>query len=226
MDQSKTDLVMKFVQKGIPVWAESTLDIENDDLMKEFTKNADYDFFTNFFDVSNFEMSLALKDEDQSNKPASAQSKLAAPNAKGKANSAGPYARWRSATPQQYPDIKFPLEFDKFSFQRIIDFASPVFFESCCTSTEFDSAVLVKRVSQGGSDVSAKGFLRIDFTKVLIIAVNWDDGDLITEKCDFICQGMTVTYKHQKADGSFAGTHHAQWPTDRSLSILKNQKVV
>jgi hypothetical protein len=35
-------------------------------------------------------------------------------------------------------------------------------------------------------------FLRIDFTDVLVIGVDWDSGDVVKEKCKFICRGVKV----------------------------------
>ena len=229
MQQNTTDLVMKFVLNQQPVWAECALDIApNDTLMKDFLKNTNYDNYSNFFEVTNFDFSIALKESDESNNVISQQArnhqtqhpKLGANNA---------FARWRSATNAEYKSIYYPLEFDQFNFKRVIDSASPIFFQCCCESRTFDSAVLVKRVAQGdlgGPKNQSIAFLRIDFTKVLITGINWDDGDLVTESCEFICQGMKVTYRRQKEDGTVAGgagnEFSATWPNpnkDRTLGI-------
>jgi type VI protein secretion system component Hcp len=224
MDQNKTDLAMKFVLDGQPVWAECTLAVApKDTLMSDFMKNTGYDNYSNFFETSSFEMSLALVGEDQSTtaihnsvrKPASANS--SAPSQ--------PFARWRTASNDEIRrGIPYPLEFDKFSFERTIDRASPIFFQSCCTSKTFDSATLVKRLAQGGvatGDQASSAYLRIDFFKVLITGINWDDGDVVKEKCEFICQEMKIKYRRQNQDGSIAQDKHytAHWPTDRSLFI-------
>ena len=89
--------------------------------------------------------------------------------------------------------------------------------------------MLVKRISQGDQGGVARpsaAYLRIDFTKVLITGINWDDGDLVTESCEFICQGMKISYRRQKTDGTVAGgfgnEYSAVWPNpsnDRSLGI-------
>lgn len=225
MDQNKTDLVMKFVLDGQPVWAECTLDVApGDTLMKEFLKNTTYDCYSNFFEVSTFNMGMSLKEGDEStntiNQP-QRQNGLQPKNP-----TTGQYASWRNASQSEYKSIYFPLEFDKFSFERIIDSASPIFFECCCTSKTFDSATLVKRLSQGdvgGVYRPSLAYLKIEFTKVLITGINWDDGDLVKEQCEFICQGMTVTYRRQTADGTIGGGDvGAFWPNpkkDRSLNI-------
>ena len=67
--------------------------------------------------------------------------------------------------------------------------------------------MLVKRISQGqqgGVSRPTVGYLRMDFTKVLITGVGWDDGDVVKEKCEFICQGLKMTYRRQQADGTVA----------------------
>lgn len=228
MQQNATDLVMKFVLNAQPVWAECALEVApNDTLMRDFLKNTDYDNYSNFFEVTNFDFSIALKESDQSNNVVGQQARNQQQQPRAGSNNA--FARWRSATNAEYKSIYYPLEFDQFNFKRVIDSASPIFFQCCCESRTFDSAVLVKRIARG--DIGGKrnpsiGYLRIDFKKVLITGVNWDDGDLVTESCDFICQGMKVTYRRQKDDGTVAGgagnEFSATWPNpnkDRTLGI-------
>lgn len=228
MDQNKTDLVMQFVLDGQPVWAECALDIApGDTLMSDF-KSADYDNYSSFFEASNFSMSLSVKENDESSNGLSQHVRQPAQQTKSPVT--GPFSRWRSATtPQEAKALasKYPVEFDTFTFERVIDRASPIFFQSCCTSTTFDSAVLVKRMSQGdqgGGSRPTVGYLRIDFTKVLITGIHWDDGDVVKETCEFICRSMKLKYRKQKADGTIAsgpGTEFgAFWPNDRSLGIL------
>jgi type VI protein secretion system component Hcp len=82
-----------------------------------------------------------------------------------------------------------------------MDRASPLLFQMCCDSKSFTSATLVKRKA-AGSDLSGHGFLRFEFTDVLVIGVDWDSGDVVKEKCKFICRGMTVKYRPQTLNGS------------------------
>jgi type VI protein secretion system component Hcp len=231
MEQNTTDLVMKFVLDQQPVWAECALEVApNDTLMTDFLKNTDYDNYSNFFEVTNFDFNIALKDSGESTNVLGGQpARNHQPQQQPKPGFNNTFAKWRSATSAESKSIYYPLEFDQFNFKRIIDRASPTFFKCCCESRSFDSAVLVKRLGQG--DISGKqnvsvGYLRIDFTKVLITGVNWDDGDLVTESCEFICQGMKVIYRRQKASGIVAGgvgnEFSATWPNpnkDRTLGI-------
>jgi type VI protein secretion system component Hcp len=231
VDQNKTDQIMQFVLHSKPVAAECSLDVDaGDPLMTEFAKHTGYHDHSNFFEVGNFQMGLSLKEDDQGSGALSQKTDKSAQQAKDPA--AGQFARWRSATDDEAKTILYPLEFDKFSFNRTIDAASPVFFSCCCSSTTFDKAVLVKRLSQGhhgGVARPAVGFLRIEFVKVLITGINWNDGEVVTEQCEFICQELKIRYRQRKADGSVSaeiiskGAEMAvQWPTARSRKILGN----
>jgi len=236
-DQNATDLVMKFIFEGKPVWAECALEIDpKDTMMKDFGQNTGYDNYADFFEVSGFDFGISLKEDDESPTGPS----VTQPNRTQHGGQGGqqgqqrpakmPFQRWRSAVGQEYKKIFYPLEFDDFNFERTIDAASPIFFQCCCKSKTFDSATMVKRISQGDtgqSDDSSRpqfGFLRIDFDKVLITSIGWDDGDVVKEKVSFICQKMTIKYRQQRADGLvLAGTEvKAVWPNpnnDRSLNI-------
>ena len=212
-DQQKSDLVMKFLTKeNTPVYAECALGKDkNDAFLTDFNPQT-YDSYSDFFEVSKFGFGFEVKDEDDS------KSKLSGDKDKGtkyskKAKSGlvqGEFASWRSATDAQAPNVTYPLELDSFRFERLIDAASPVFFKHCCDSKSFLSATLVKRVSTGG-DHGPVGFLRIDFKDVLITSLSWDDGDMTTEKCEFICRDFWLRYKQQKADGSLGPMAEAKW---------------
>lgn len=226
MDQDKTDLMMQFVLKGKPVSAECSLDVHsNDKMMGEFAKHTSYRNHSNFFEVSNFQMGLNLTEDDQSNSAVGPHAHLhGKPAHAHPANTriAGRFARWRSATPDEGRDILYPLEVDKFSFDRLIDAASPIFFASCCDSTTFDKAVLVKRISQGqvgGTPRPSVGYLRLVFTDVLITSINWDDGEMVKEQCEFVCQKLEIRYRQQAFEGSVGAPMFASWPTPRSQSI-------
>lgn len=212
-DAPKTDTVMKFQLKGNPVFAECTLDVtKGDDLMDGFRPALAgvRGSYANFFEVHDFDFNMSIKEGDNNKE------------SPGPGISPGPFARWRSATPTEYKDIKYPVEFDKFSFKKTVDRASPIFFENCCKSITFDSATVVKRLSQGG-DRPSLGFMRMDFTTVLLTGLDWSDGELIKESCDFICQKLKITLRTPAIDGtiSSAGEIVMTWDpsTGRSLGI-------
>jgi hypothetical protein len=87
----------------------------------------------------------------------------------------------------------------------------------------FDSAVLVKRLSQGevgGKSLPSVGYLRIEFFKVHITDINWEDGELVKENCTFKCERMKVIYRKQDDSGRLQawggqgrhGQYSAEWP--------------
>ena len=84
---------------------------------------------------------------------------------------------------------------------------------------------MVKRVSTGLPSVTLPnmppmppvGFLKIKFSDVLIIGLDWDDGDMINETCKFICRGFDLFYRRQNDDGSLDNTtYSASWKWDRN----------
>jgi type VI protein secretion system component Hcp len=193
VDTPKTDTVMKFELKGKPVFSECTLDVaKNDTLMEGFraAQPGVRTSYSNFFEVYDFDFDMSIKEGDVKEKPAEGLG-------------SGPFARWRSTVGDEYKKIKYKMEFDKFSFKRTVDRASPIFFANCCSSITFDSATLVKRLAQGG-DRAPAGILRIDFEKVLLIGLDWSDDDLIKESCDFICQKVKITIRQQQTSGTIS----------------------
>src|SRR6185437_10889550 len=209
-DKPKTDTMMKFELKGKPVFAECTLDVAKGDTMMDGFRPATPGVstsYSNFFEVHSFDFGMSLKEGDsKENKEVLADS--------------GAFAAWRSAAKDEYKEIKYPLEFDKFTFKRTVDRASPIFFANCCSSTSFDSATLVKRVSAGGP--TPLGIMRIDFTTVLLTGVDWSDGELVSESVDFICQKMVITMRTQMASGTISSSKYLiTWDSsdDRSLGI-------
>lgn len=197
-EQKKSDTIMKLELKGRPVTAECALGIDpNDDLMDGFNER-----LQTFFEIHEFDLGLKLTEGETG---------VGTGSQKG-----AEFARWRSITADELKNkpLDYPLEFEKFSFKRTLDRASPVLFSSCCASETFDSAAIVKRMSQGG-DRAPVGFMRIDFTKILITGMDWSDGELVTESIDFICQSMDITLRFQTVDGSVTSTGQQMmnWPS-------------
>jgi type VI protein secretion system component Hcp len=208
-DQTSSDLLMRFINgpKYEPtVWAESMLDIWEGDkkgFLEGFTPASKLEDYSNFFEISSFGISLAAKPQDQ---PQGHDNKKAGvggtPRAAGDEWSS--FYRWATQRSNTGPP-KIRVDFDRFNFSRIIDRASMTFFQQCCNQDSFEKAILVKRVStglQGGDKRQSMGYLKFVFFHVLLVSFGWDDGDLITENCEFICKKMTLDYKQQDADGS------------------------
>lgn len=243
-DKSSTDLIMRFVMKGgEDVLAECVLDKDKDDTLMAGFEPSDYDTYSNFFEITNFDFGLEVSAEDSSSSAlntqrATGQYQSGAGSTQAHSRPSSPsfsggfggrprvksdeWSRWRSAVvPEDAKKIarKFQVEFQKMSFSRIIDRASPTFFSACCKSQPFDEAVLVKRVSRGERNNKSRlpvGYLRIEFKKVLITGVDWTDGDLVQEKIEFICQEMNIKMRTQTDDGEVTaqGERIVHWKRD------------
>jgi len=219
----KADLMMGFTdQGGGYVWAESMLDVAPDDkFLNDYVVAPTADYFSSFFEVKSFSFAMAAKGDDKDTGAMSQKQQQEASGLPKVVQDA--FTRWRSATDEEAKKIHFPVEFNTFTFSRLLDGASPTFFQACCNSTSFKSAALVKRVSVGTTKDrlgKARGFLRFDFRDVLMTGINWDDGELVTENCTFICRAMRVRYKQQRSDGTIDNEiANAIWP-NRKASIL------
>jgi type VI protein secretion system component Hcp len=92
----------------------------------------------------------------------------------------------------------YPSDLDPFEFTRFIDIATLSLFQGLTTLKTFPTVSLVKRKAMGAvltSDTSAlRGYLRLDFTDVLVISLDWDEDDVIKETVKFICRGVKVRY--------------------------------
>ncbi len=115
--------------------------------------------------------------------------------------------------------LTFPVEFNSVKITRVIEASSPLLFYACVNNLTFSSASLVKRVSASTkSDKTSRplGFLRFDFTEVLITSISWSDGDLVDESFDFICKRMDIAYYQQQSDGALSTTKTpASWTQQR-----------
>lgn len=229
-DQSPYDMAMKFVGKGGgTVWAESTLVKDPaDELMKDFKPAESLDAYSNFFEVTTFDFGMSVEPDDgegggggkgagkgripppggrQPGYSPSAGLLMTGPAGRGDAapgtGSSDAFHRWRSATEEEAKKMNFQLHFESFTFTRIVDGASPSFFQNCANQVSFESAALVKRVSRGtlGGQRLPLAFMRFDFTNVMLKKVSWEDGELVTENCEFVCEKMTFKYRQQKSDG-------------------------
>lgn len=210
-DQHKSDIVMMFKQKGDqPVYAECALDLNPSDKWMSDFKPQTYNTYSNFFQLSKFHFGFELKDEDKSKSTLTDGVAATGAGKKRFGRVEGEFASWRSMKDEDLPNAHYPLEFESFTFERMIDAASVVFFEHCCNSTTFPSATLIKRISVGGNE-APMSFIKMEFKDVLITSLSWDDGDMTTEKCEFICRKFVLSYRAQNADGSFGARVPAEW---------------
>jgi type VI protein secretion system component Hcp len=225
-DNSPTDVLMTFVQANdSPLPCEDTSEVDTSDpMMKGFTP-ARNGTPGSFFEVQQFTFGLNLKEDDQSggaiNQTSTQSGGGGAPTSSvAAAGPAGVFSKWYGVKdPQQRAKIHYPAQMDPFQFTRLMDSASPILFQNCCNSVSFKSASLVKRKVSGNSN-ALQAYLRFDFDDVLVISVDWDNGQAILESVEFIFCGMKVRHRRQKFDGSADITGSADWkqplPLDNS----------
>ncbi len=217
MGESSSDLLMKLVgPKGdLPAGGQAFIDPK--DTMSNDFKTGKY------FELESFDLGFEVNDFETDDKaPASPRNAWVV---------GGKFANWRTPRDDNKPpQISFPVEADEFSFSRLIDQASPQIFQSCANSESFIQAVIVKRrpafagalpVGIGKTEAVSdlRGFLRIEFNEVLITGLSWDDGEMVKEKCKFICRSVLVRYRPQASSGSLADAAEktAQWSQQMEL---------
>lgn len=255
-EQSPYDMAMKFVlEGGGTVWAESTLVKDpNDDLMRDFQPAKSLDDYSNFFEITTFDIGMSVEPDDgeggaggrpgPAGKPAlpalrgarpsisqAAGLLMTGPAGRGDAapgtGSSDAFHRWRSATEKEAMEMNFQLHFESFTFTRIVDGASPSFFQNCANQTSFESAALIKRVSRGtlGGTRLPLAFMRFDFKNVMLKKVTWEDGELVTENCEFVCDWLSFQYRQQQPNGDLKPVAHvATWDRDRDAERKKQDR--
>ncbi len=212
MATGSADYLMMLEKGGNAIAAEGQAEIDTKDtLMKGFAKGR-------FFHVEDFDFGISVVDND------SAATDTTSKNG-AKPKSTGRFSKWiqglNVSTGQGASGSLYPIEMEPFSFTRQIDLASPVLFYNCFQTKPFDSATLVRRklvgTVQGSNSIASIPFLRIEFSAVLLISVDWDGSEEIKEKCKFVCRSVKVQYRPQRQDGSPGDIIGGDW-----LSLKKS----
>lgn len=103
------------------------------------------------------------------------------------------------------------VEVEPVSFTRWMDSASPALLQCMVDRKTLSSISIIKRKAAGTAQ-AGRTYFRVDFIKVLLIGLDWDDEDnLVTEKCTFICRRVDMKFRSQKADGTFGPTVPGSW---------------
>jgi len=211
-DGSDTEILMKMVDsKGDALMAESTskIDSKNDKLLADFTSGA-------FFSLNSFDFGLELDDGIvEGDSPPVGLSKTTGDGNSGhpqkvRKSSSAMFDKWKTADPAKLKHIvPFPVKMDAVRIDRYFERTSPVLFQACARSSTFQSASIVKRKVVGGSGLM--GFLRFDFTDVLVTKVGWDDAEVINESLSFVFRRVKVRYRQQAHDGSLMPEASVDW---------------
>jgi len=134
------------------------------------------------------------------------------------------FALWRSATddskkppskkPNNSDDQLYKSHIETFTFSRLIDCSTPTLLKACSDGTSFKSASIIKRKparSNVKNDPIDMAFMRIDFAGVKITALNFADGDVVTETCTFTCDSMQIIYAQQDPSGKLTPLSPISW---------------
>lgn len=117
---------------------------------------------------------------------------------------------------------RYPVDLKPIEFSRLVDRTSSTLMWHCVNRKPFKSATLIKRKAVGGPS-SGEVFLRFDFHTVLLKSIEWANGTPIEEQIEFVCRGVTLTYKPQLPDGSLGDPIQKFWksPLDANTSITQ-----
>ncbi len=128
----------------------------------------------------------------------------------------GGYQSWRAGN----LNAKYPLDIQPITFEKPADISSKTLIDSCINCTSFDSAAIIKRKPVGDGS-AGEVYLRLDFTGVLVIKVDWaDEDEYIKETISFIARGITMSYRPQISSGTLGPITSGFWsmvPSEKEM---------
>ena len=199
----KVDILMKIVDEHGPVIGESqSVLTRGDDFVKGFETGM-------FFDISDFDFDVSVRGDDGGGESDDDDDEKPAVPPKKKKKKSGGFGQWLAG-----PHDGYPVDMQPFQFTKELDQTSPLLFYFSSNSISLKSVTMVHRKAGGQKSVGQGywGYLRIDFTDVLLTSVSWDVADAIaTEKVKFICREIKVQYRSQSPDGSMAEPIGVEW---------------
>jgi len=102
------------------------------------------------------------------------------------------------------PEAVKIVDVQPISFTRQFDCGTAALFSAFSTATPLNSMTLIKRRAAGTQN-SGLVYLRIDFTGVLLINLDWTDEERrVKETWKFICRQIKMQYRQQYAEGALA----------------------
>lgn len=219
-DDQSSDIMMRFVLPSDRVIGEAMqwVDPSADKMLTGFEPSPTPDEWSNFFEVQEFSFNMSVKAKDDTvGGQGQAERRLSRNDIPVDQSS---FRAFRIAGRNELDQklLTYPVEFNSVKISRAIEASSPLLFYSCINNTTFKGATLVKRVSASvKGQMQQMGFLKFEFTDLLITSISWDDGDLVSESFEFICKAMDITYLQQLKDASLAPMpgKTVQWKQDR-----------
>jgi type VI protein secretion system component Hcp len=89
--------------------------------------------------------------------------------------------------------------------------ASPILFQALVDCETLSSVAIIKRKAANTQN-SGEAYLRLDFTKVLLTELEWEDKEhYVEETGSFIYRELKVQYRQQRADGSLGPPVAIDW---------------
>ncbi len=96
-------------------------------------------------------------------------------------------------------------------FTRLMDSASLLLMGALTACTTLTSISIVKRKASGTLN-AGEAYLRLDFTDVLLTALDWkESNDVVEESGTFIYRQLKVQYRPQAADGTLGALTSVSW---------------
>jgi len=214
MAEHNIDILMMIVKAGQAIKAECSAVIDpKDNFMDGFSRGK-------FFQVDDFDFGISLTDSDETAKTGK-NTTLVQGNGTTSPVQAAPRGGRFSKWVQGQGATNYTIEMEPFGFTRQIDSASIPLFYSCFGTKSFDSAAVVLRKAGGlqnvSSGLSAVPYMRIDFKQILIVSIDWDGGEIVKEKCKFVCRQVAVKYRQQLHSGEAGDPLGGDW-----LSLQKS----
>jgi type VI secretion system Hcp family effector len=103
------------------------------------------------------------------------------------------------------------IDMQPIRFTRIFDMASPILFQALVDCETLSSVAIIKRKAANTQN-SGEAYLRLDFTKVLLTELEWEDKEhYVEETGSFIYRELKVQYRQQRADGSLGPPVAIDW---------------
>ena len=209
MAEDNRDILMKLeMTKGSYVPAECSAVLDSDDpLATDFkgTGTTGSLVVGNYFAIEEFSFDIGLADREK--KPASVTPEQMQEHMKNmqKAMAAG---KTFEAKEGSYKDFmktgrgSYPADLQAVSITKSMDRSSTTLFEKVQDSFKFVSATILRRKAIGADTL--RGYLRIDFTDVMLTELNWEDDEVVKETFKFVCRGATIKYAMESGSASQA----------------------
>ena len=105
----------------------------------------------------------------------------------------------------------FDITLEEVTISRKLDQMSVELMKLCVKQWEIETITLVRRKAVGGAlQYKMQPYLRAQFSGALLTAIDWDDGEEVTEKLKFVYRSFSSSFRTQNEDGTLAGAVSAE----------------